>query len=118
MAQQQQQQEQESKSGEQNEIQEINPGSVMQVSDDPVIILMFYMRHGDYIFLFDITQYYSTPITNDELLQRLPDCDQWRVNIVNGNRLGDDLIKLERKMVQFRFVNGELQWKLRDDNDS
>ena len=115
--QQQQEQKQESKSEEDNAVQEINPGSVIQVSDNPLIILMSYMRHEDNIILFDITQYYGTPITNDELLQKLPDCEQWIIKIVNGNRMGD-LIRPGRKIVKLRFVNGMVQWRLCSDDES
>ena len=120
MAQQQQQQEQkqESKSDEDNRIQEINPGSVIQVSDNPLVILMSYMRHEDNVILFDITQYYGTSMTNDELVTKIPDCEQWIIKVVNGNRLGD-LIKPDRRVVRFRFVNGVgLQWCYCGDDNS
>ena len=99
------QEEQEKKSGEYNKPQVFNPYDVIKMPGNPPIYLMGFVREkkgGEhYIIALDISEYYGTSMTNNELQEKFPECDQWKFTITDDNRLGD-AIKLDKKVFKFR----------------
>ena len=117
----QQQQGQESKSGEQNDICPYKQDDVIQIRDNPPLRLLYLTKlanreHECDILALDITAYYGTSMTNDELKQKLPECDQWIMIFKDNNRKGE-AFKLKKKIIQLRSVpTVELHWKLCDNS--